>query len=93
MPTTARMAHKWRVRESRVRITAHTLDLEQPPDSILRQIDDLAELLASSSLGIPPVAHSGVHRVCHSATRAGGGAAYPHVRSTPDAGASRTSGP
>jgi len=42
-------ARAWTIRGHRVRITAHTLDLEQPPESILQQIDQLAALIASIS--------------------------------------------
>lgn len=41
-------ARNWTVRESQIRITAETLDLDQPPEVILEQINELANQIASS---------------------------------------------
>ena len=46
-------ARTWTVRGSRVRITAHTLDLNQPPELIREQMDQLAAVIASRSINTP----------------------------------------
>jgi 5-methylcytosine-specific restriction enzyme subunit McrC len=43
-------ASHWQVRHAGVRITAHTLDLEAPPDIVLAQVDALARRIAGRSM-------------------------------------------